>query len=96
MYRLYNVMYILALVWMYIMEKLTLTALRRRLFEVADQVLRTGVPVAIQRRGRTLLLSPASAPSRLARLKRRKLIRGKPEALVNVKVGEWREPKNLG
>ena len=96
MYGLYNDVYILALVRMHIMEKLTLTALRQRLFEVADQVLRTGVSVAIRRRGRTLLLSPASAPSKLARLKRRKLIRGKPEALVNVKVGEWREPKNLG
>ena len=89
-------MYILALVWMHIMEKLTLTALRQRLFEVADQVLRTGVSIAIQRRGRTLLLSSVSVPSRLARLKRRKLIRGKPEALVNIKVGVWREPKNLG
>lgn len=37
-----------------------------------------------------------SARPRLARLKRRKLIRGKAEALVEVKAGAWHEPKNLG
>lgn len=78
------------------MEKLTLTALRQRLFEVADKVLRTGVPVAIRRRGKTLLLTPPTATSKLARLKRRKLIKGASEALVNVKAGTWREIGNLG
>lgn len=33
--------------------------------------------------------------SGFARLKRRKLIRGKPESLVEVKVGKWREPRNV-
>jgi hypothetical protein len=78
------------------MEKLTLTTLRRRLFEVADRVLETGVPVAIERRGKTLLLTPRDgAVSKLARLKRRNLIRGKPETLVDAKAGTWREPRNL-
>jgi hypothetical protein len=76
-------------------EKLTLTTLRQKLFEVADRVLKTGVPVAIERRGRTLLLSPKEATSKLSRLKRRKLIRGAPESLLDVKAGEWREPRNL-
>jgi hypothetical protein len=31
----------------------------------------------------------------LARLRRRKLIRGRPESLVEVKVGKWRKPRNL-
>jgi hypothetical protein len=77
------------------MEKLTLTALRRRLFEVADRVLKTGVPVAIRRRGKTLLLTPPIATPKLARLKRRKLVRGAPEALVDAKAGTWREIENL-
>lgn len=77
------------------MEKLTLTTLRHRLFEVADRVLETGVPVAIERRGKTLLLTPQAAGSKLARLKRRKLVKGAPESLVNVKAGTWREPENL-
>ena len=77
------------------MEKLTLTALRQNLFDVADRVLETGVAVAIERRGKTLLLAPEQAAPRLARLKRRTLIKGRPGALVNVKAGAWREPRNL-
>lgn len=78
------------------MAKLTLTALRQRLFEVADQVLKTGAPVAIERHGKTLLLVPEERPLKLRQLRRRKLIKGAPESLVNAKVGEWRELKNLG
>lgn len=77
------------------MEKLSLTALRHNLFEVADRVLDTGVPVVIERKGRKLLLSPDVPRSRLAGLKRRKLIRGEPETLVDERVSTWREPENL-
>jgi hypothetical protein len=78
------------------MEKITLTTLRQRLFQVADRVLHTGVPVAIERRGKRLLLAPERVTtSRIANLKRRKLIRGDAESLVNAKVGKWREPENL-
>jgi len=78
------------------MQKLSLTALRQKLFKVADRVLHTGVPVAINRRGRRLLLAPDGGTSRLAHLRRRKLIKGDPESLVGLKVSEWREPRNLG
>jgi len=78
-----------------LMEKFTLTTLRDRLFEVADRVLETGVPVAIERRGKTLLLAPQAPTPRLARLKQRKLIKGAPGSLVDVKAGKWREVQNL-
>ena len=78
------------------MEKLTLTALRQKLFQVADRVLKTGVPVAIERGGKTLLLVPEERASKLAQLKPRKLIKGSPESLIDVKVGRWHEPRNLG
>ena len=77
------------------MGKLTLTTLRHKLFEVADKVLDTGVPVAIERRGRTLVLSAEAPTPKLARLKRRKLITGSPQSLVGAKAGTWREPRNL-
>ena len=77
------------------MEKLTLTTLRQTLFEVADRILATGVPVAIERRGKTLLLTPQHAQPKLARLKRIKLIAGDPESLVDVKTGIWRERRKL-
>lgn len=79
------------------MNKLTLTALRSKLFQVADEVLESGVPVAIERRGKTLLLVAQDAGKpRLAALKRRKLVKGDAADLAEMKVGEWREPKNLG
>jgi hypothetical protein len=78
------------------MEKFTLTTLREKLFEVADRVIETGIPVVIEPRGKTLLLARQAAAPRLARLRRRKLIKGSPESLVDVKAGKWREVRNLG
>lgn len=79
------------------MKKMTLTALRQQIFQVADEVLVTGVPVSIERNGRLLLLSSATQtkPAKHLKLKRRKLISGDAESLVAEKVGEWREPHNL-
>jgi hypothetical protein len=77
------------------MEKLTLTALRQNLFIVVDRVLETGIPVAIERRGKTILLTPQATAPKLSRLKRRKLIKGDPGSLVDVKAGQWREPRKL-
>lgn len=82
-------------IWLLPMKKLTLTALRQRLFQVADEVLESGIPVEIERNGKKLLLVPQDQPSKLGRLKRRKLIKGPPESLTDAKVGEWHEPQNL-
>ena len=78
------------------MEKVTITTFRQNLFQIADRVLQTGTPVTITRKGKKLLLK-AEAPilSKLIRLKRRKLIKGNPECLVEVKAGKWREPSYL-
>lgn len=77
------------------MKKLSLTALRQNLFKVADEVLKTGQPVEIERNGKTLLLMPATGGSKLGSLKRRKLIEGDLQSLVDERVFEWHEPKNL-
>lgn len=76
-------------------ERLTLTTLREKIFEVADRALETGVPVAIERRGRTLLLTPRTPGAKLARLKRRKLVKGSAGSLARARPGTWREPRNL-
>ena len=62
---------------------------------VADRVIATGIPVAIERRGKTLLLAPQNARPKLARLKRRKLIESDSESLVDAKAGIWRERRKL-
>ncbi|OGA06499.1 MAG: hypothetical protein A3D95_12000 [Betaproteobacteria bacterium RIFCSPHIGHO2_12_FULL_69_13] len=81
------------------MNDMTLTALRRRLFRVADRVLATGAPVRIRRGGRTLTLSADAerkGAGRLARLKRRNVIAGDAAALWKVKVGKWRGRASAG
>ena len=77
------------------MEKMTLTKLRSDLFQVADRILASGESVEIERNGRTLLLTPKEKPSRLARLKKRQLINGDVEELVELKLSTWQEPENL-
>jgi prevent-host-death family protein len=78
------------------MESLSLTALRKRLFPIVDQVLDTGIPVEIERKGRKLLIVPVDrSVSKLANLRKRQGIVGDPDELVDIKVGEWSEPKKL-
>ena len=74
------------------MNPMTLTALRKKLFRVADRVLSTGGPVLIRRGGRVLTLSADAkrrTHARLARLKRRDLISGDAKDLWKVKPGKW-------
>jgi hypothetical protein len=77
-------------------EPLSLTALRKRLYEVVDRVLETGVPAVAERRGRRVLIVPEErTSSKLARLKKRSSIVGDPDDLVEMKVAEWHESENL-
>ncbi len=81
------------------MNDMTLTALRKKLFRVADRVLATGAPVRIRRGARVLTLSADAggrSPGRLARLKRRNLISGDASTLWKVKVGRWRGRASAG
>ena len=76
--------------------KMSLTTLRKELYQVVDRVLKTGVPVEIVRNGKTALIVPGEGQtSKLSRLKRRKGIIGDPDALVDLKVEKWDEPDNL-
>ncbi len=75
------------------MNDMTLTALRKKLYRVANRGLATGEPVRIRRGGSVLTLSTDSAariPGRLARLKRRSLIEGDAGNLWKAKFGRWR------
>lgn len=76
------------------MEKITITALRQNLFNVVDRVLATGKPVEIERHGKRLLLMPEQGGSKLARLKKRRLIVGNAATLPDEQVWEWDENGN--
>jgi hypothetical protein len=74
--------------------KITASKLRENIYKILDQVLETGAPVEIERRGRKLRIVPGDALPRgkLACLERRpKVIVGDPETLVHLDwSGEWK------
>ena len=70
---------------------LSASKLRENIYRILDQVLETGVPVEISRKGRTLRIVADEPPSKLARLKKRPLMLDDPESYVHLDwSGEWR------
>jgi len=73
-------------------ETLTASRLRMDVYRVLDQVLETGAPAVVQRRGKLLRIVPAESVDRLKRLRARpEFIKGDPEAIVHLDwSSEWR------
>ncbi|MBI2882499.1 MAG: type II toxin-antitoxin system Phd/YefM family antitoxin [Candidatus Methylomirabilis oxyfera] len=77
-------------------KRLTASKLRENVYRILDQVLDTGTPVEIERRGKQLRIVPADGavsrmPGRLAQLKARRYLRCDPEVLVHIDWSrEWR------
>ena len=76
-------------------NRLTLTALRQKLFNVVDQVIKTGVPVEIERKGHKIKIILDEPKSKLANLKPRPCIVGDPDDLVDIDLGDWSEISKL-
>ncbi|HJN53005.1 MAG: hypothetical protein QGI68_07445 [Pseudomonadales bacterium] len=74
---------------------MSLTSLRAQLFKVVDRVIATGVPVEIERNGHKVKIVLDEQPHRLAKLKKRDCIKGDPEDLVDLHVGEWDEGRQV-
>lgn len=72
----------------------TASELRQNVYKLLDQVLETGEPLEIERRGRRLKVVAADAPSKLDRLVPHPgTIIGDPEGLFHVDWSkEWHPP----
>ena len=77
------------------MRPISLTALRNNLFKIVDQVIQTGNPVLLERKGQKLKIILEEKKSKLENLKSHNCITGDPDDLVQAKVGEWNETNNL-
>ncbi len=77
------------------MRPISLTALRNNLFKIVDQVIQTGNPVLLERKGQKLKIVLEDKKSKLENLKSHNCITGDPDDLVHVKVGEWHETNHL-
>lgn len=77
------------------MQPISLTALRNNLFKIVDQVIQTGNPVLLERKGQRLKIVLEEKKSKLENLKPHDCIIGNPDDLVQLKVGEWHETNHL-
>jgi len=77
------------------MSRMTLTALRKKLFKVVDEVIKTGTPAEIERNGHKLFIVLEEKKRKLDNLKPHDCIVGNPDELVSLKVTEWSETNNL-
>ena len=69
---------------------ITPTQLRANLYYLLDQVLESGEPLEVIRKGKVLRIVPAEAPfSHLQKIVQRDCILGDPEELVHV---DWSDP----
>ncbi len=70
---------------------LSASKLRQDIYRILDEILATGEPVEIERKGRRLKIVPAVRPARLDRMPRRDYLRGDPDELVEIDwSSEWR------
>ncbi len=71
--------------------RITASKLRENVYRILDEVLTTGLPVEIERRGRIIQLVPLEPASKLERLPRRDYLEGDPEEIVHLDwSSEWR------
>ena len=73
----------------------TATALRKSIYSVLDEILETGIPVTIERHGKTLKIVPEKPVSKLDRLITRNCVIGDSDDLPDIHWEDlWsREPE---
>jgi hypothetical protein len=62
---------------------ITASKLRENVYRILDQVIETGVPVEIERKGVILRIVAETAPSRLDMLEKRDLFDGDPDSIID-------------
>jgi hypothetical protein len=74
------------------MPKLTASQLRSDIYRILDQVLETGVPVEIERRGKILRIVPPASSSKTASLQSRDFLASNPQEIVHIDWSEEWQP----
>ncbi len=65
------------------MTKFTTTKLRENLYKILDEVLETGQPIAVERKGQLIMINPPEKKSKLANLVKRKGLNVNPDDIIN-------------
>jgi len=78
------------------MIKMTTTRLRKDIYNILDNVIETGIPVEIERKGGKLKIVPEKRKNKLDNLKKRDLLVGDPEDIINIDwMKEWHEGEKI-
>ena len=68
------------------------SALRANIYKLLDQVLESGKPLEVVRKGKLLMIVPEKQPGKMAKLVRHKCLTGDPESIVHMDwSGEWHD-----
>ncbi len=72
-------------------SEITATELRKNVYKLLDQILESGVPIEVKRKGKRLIIIPAKPVSKLERLEEHPdCIVGEPGELVHIDwSNEW-------
>lgn len=69
----------------------TASALRENIYRLLDEVVATGKPLEIERKGKLLKIIPVEPPDKLSRLVPHNCLTGDPEDIVHLDWSrEWR------
>ncbi len=77
---------------------MTLTELRRNIYRVVDELLRTGKTMEIQAKGRTVYLSSGQRGGKLDRLRkaaRSRALQGNPEDIIHMEWEKQWHPRHI-
>lgn len=71
--------------------ELTASKLRQDIYRILDEVLETGIPAVIKRRGKTLKIIPEEPKSKFDNLIKREVTEGDPHDYVHLDwSGDWK------
>ena len=74
--------------------RITASKLRENIYRVLDEVVQTGTPVEVVRKGTVLRIVPEKRRSKLGRLRKRKGFQGDPDDILRMDwAKEWTELK---
>jgi hypothetical protein len=74
--------------------RVTASKLRENIYGLLDQVIATGTPIEVIRKGTLLKIVADKAPSKLERLPKRKGFKGNPDDILGMDwSAEWSEIK---
>jgi len=67
------------------------SSLRQNIYKILDQIIETGIPVEIHRKGKTLKIEPPPKVDKLKNLQKRRVVKGDPDELIHLDWSrEWK------